>query len=93
MDTQTITLELSATAYENLQALAQAEQKEPGDVIAELLNAARQQSLWRQELAALRQQIRQDGGLNVGTTRNDVVNTLRKTRSEIFEAEYAHLYR
>jgi len=44
-------------------------------------------------MAFSREQIRQDGGLQVGTTKDEVVERLRQTRREIFEAEYAHLYR
>mgnify|MGYP006955168391 CR=1 FL=1 len=41
----------------------------------------------------LREQIRREGGLHVGATKEDVVERLRQTRREIFDAEYAHLYR
>jgi hypothetical protein len=44
------------------------------------------------DLAALRKQIAQDGGLKIGNTKEEVVERLRQTRREIFEAEYAHLY-
>jgi hypothetical protein len=44
------------------------------------------------DLTALREEIRQAGGLKVGTTKDEVVERLRQTRREIFEAEYAHLY-
>jgi hypothetical protein len=43
-------------------------------------------------LTALREQIRQEGGLSVGLTKEELVERLRQTRTEIFEAEYAHLY-
>ena len=91
--TQMVTLELPVQAYRDLQVLAQAEQKAPDEVIVQLVKTARQQTAWNDELAALRQQITQDGGLNVGATRDEVVENLRRTRQEIFEAEYAHLYR
>jgi len=45
------------------------------------------------ELAALREQIRQHGGLQVGTAKEEVVERLRQTWLEIFEAGYAHVYR
>ncbi|MBU0512141.1 MAG: hypothetical protein KKD28_03545 [Chloroflexi bacterium] len=93
MSIQMVTLELPAKVYEDLQALAQARQKAPDEVIVQLVRTARQQTAWNDKLAALRQQIAQDGGLNVGATRDEVVDALRRTRHEIFEAEYAHLYR
>lgn len=60
---------------------------------ARLVVAANQRRAWLRNLATLREQIRQDGGLQVGTTKDEVVERLRQTRREIFEAEYAHLYR
>ena len=54
---------------------------------------ASQRRDWLRDLTTLGEQIRQDGGLQVGATREEVVERLRQTRREIFEAEYAHLYR
>ena len=93
MDTKTVNLELPANVYEDLSSLAEAEQSAPAEVVARLVRLARQRSIWLQELAALQRQIRLDGGLKVGATRDEVVDTLRQARRAIFEAEYAHLYR
>lgn len=93
MDTKTVTLELPASVYEDLSALAETEQAAPADVVARLVELARQRSTWQQELSALQHQIRLDGGLKVGVTRNEVVENLRQARRAIFEAEYANLYR
>jgi len=93
MDTPTIAVQLPAHVYGELQALASEEHTDPADLIAQLVTAASQQRAWRRNVAALREQIRQDGGLHVGTTKEEVVERLRQSRREIFEAEYAHLYR
>jgi hypothetical protein len=62
-------------------------------MLARWADLARQRRAWLGELAALREQIQQDGGLHVGETTDEIVEQMRKTRREIFEAEYAHLYR
>jgi 16S rRNA G1207 methylase RsmC len=93
MDTTTVTLQLPASVYTELQSLAQDEQTDPVEIIVRLVAMARRRRVWLRDLAALREQIRQDGGLQVGTSKDDVVERMRQTRREIFEAEYAHLYR
>lgn len=48
---------------------------------------------WEEGWQQLRQQVQDSGGIMVGLTKDDIVSRLRQTRQEIFEAEYAHLYR
>ena len=48
---------------------------------------------WREELAALQASIAAHGGLNVGETTEEIVEHMRRTRREVWDAEYAHLYR
>jgi hypothetical protein len=62
-------------------------------VIAKLVADTDQHKSWVQNLIALRQQINDDGGLSLGNTQEERVAQLRQTRDQIFEAEYAHLYR
>jgi hypothetical protein len=93
MDTETITLELPAQVYTDLQSLAMDQETDPAEMVARLIATARQHRAWLRDLTALREQIRQEGGLQVGVTKQEVVERLRQTRREIFEAEYAHLYR
>ena len=93
MGAKTMTLELPAPLYAALQSLAEDEQQDLTEVIAGLVESAHQRRAWIRDLVALGEQIRQDGGLQVGTTKDQVVERLRQTRHEIFEAEYAHLYR
>jgi hypothetical protein len=87
-----ISFRLPAPLYADLQALATEEQTDPVTMVARLIEAARQRRAWQTDLAALRQQIRQDGGLQIGNTKDEVVEQLRQARRQIFEAEYAHLY-
>ncbi len=48
---------------------------------------------WEEGWQQLRQQVSESGGVMVGLTKDEIVARLRQTRQEIFEAEYAHLYR
>jgi hypothetical protein len=92
MDTRTVTLQIPADLYADLQSLGTQAQASPVEVIARLVEAA-QHRAWLRDLNALRERIRRDGGLQVGESKEAVVEQMRKTRQEIFEAEYAHLYR
>ena len=58
----------------------------------ENLAPTQQQRAWKRDLEALRSQIKKDGGLQVGTTQEEIVERLRQTRRETFNADYAHLY-
>jgi len=93
MKTEVVSIQLPAHLYAELQSLAAEEQTDPVEIIDRLVTAASQHRAWLRDLTALREQIRQDGGLQVGASRDEVVERLRQTRREIFEAEYAHLYR
>ena len=93
MEVENVTFQLPAQLYADLQSLAADEQTDPVEVIARLVATARQRRAWVQGLTALREQIRRDGELLVGVTKDEVVERLRQTWREIFEAEYAHLYR
>ena len=93
MDESVVTIELPRQLYTDLESLAADDQTDPIDMIARLVALARERQSWRRDLAKLREQIQQDGGLHVGATKEEVVERLRQTRRQIFEAEYAHLYR
>lgn len=93
METKTMTLELPASLYADLESLAAEEQQNLVEVLAHLVKAAGRRRAWLSDVRALREQIRLDGGLDVGRTKEQVVEQLRQTRREIFETQYAHLYR
>jgi len=86
MDTELVTLQLPVSLYDQLQEFAAEERIEPVEVISHLVSAAYQHRGWLRDLIALREQIRQDGGLQVGQTKEAVIERLRQTRREIFEA-------
>jgi hypothetical protein len=92
MNTELVTLQLPLDLYQKLRSLAAEGQTDLVEVIARLVTDAQQQRAWSHDLAALRQQIQIDGGLQL-EDREERVEQLRQTRQEIFEAEYAHLYR
>lgn len=52
-----------------------------------------EQENWHDEFRALQKQIRAAGGFQLGATKEEVIAKLREQRQQIFEAEYAHLYR
>jgi len=89
----TITLEIPQSIYTELQLLAQEEQLDLIELLSQWVKSARQHHAWQHDLQELRDLIQKEGGLQVGTTKEEVVEQMRKTRQEIFEAEYAHLYR
>ena len=93
MKKQVVTIKVPSNLYAELQSLAEEEKSDPVEIIDRLVTAAKQHRAWLQDLAVLRNQICQDGGGQVGTSKAEVVERLRQTRREIFEAEYAHLYR
>ena len=93
MDTELVTLQLPTSLYEMLQTLATEEHTDLVSVLAQLIADAYQRKSWLQDLSALRQKIQDEGGLPQGKTKEEMIAQLRQTRQEIFETEYAHLYR
>lgn len=50
---------------------------------------------WREGIRKLQRQIEEAGGLKalgLGETKEEIIESLRKIRQQIFEEEYAHLY-
>ena len=93
MDTELVTLELPASLYKQLQELATQEHTDLVSKLTQLVTDACQRKTWLQDLTLLRQQIKDEGGLQLGDTKEQAMSQLRQTRQEIFETEYAHLYR
>ena len=63
------------------------------DVLAEIFPAAAGRKSWSEELDELRASVLAHGGLEFGDDPEAIVEHVRRIREEIFEAEYAHLYR
>ncbi len=93
MSAENVSLQMPASLYSKLEELAVEAQINPDDLLTTLVETAYQRRAWLRDLNELREQIKRDGGLRVGTSREEVVEKLRQTRREIFDAEYAHLYR
>ena len=92
MENRVVTIQLPETLYDELRSLADEEGAEPIDIIGRLVARAALNRAWLRDLQDLRERILKEGGLQIGSSRDDVVKRLRQTRREIFEAEYAHLY-
>jgi hypothetical protein len=92
MNTELVSLQLPITLYDKLQTLAKEDNTDVVGAIARFVAIANQKKNWLQDLAALRQQIQSEGGLQIGDTKEAIAARLHQTRQEIFEAEYAHLY-
>jgi hypothetical protein len=66
------------------------------DLIAQAVQrylAEIQRQSWQQEFRELQKQVRAAGGLKLGATKEEIIAKLREQREQLFEAEYAHLYR
>lgn len=93
METVTVTLELPRALYTDLQALAVEKDGDLVGLLSQWVKQARQRQEWLQGWRELQALIEKEGGLQIGETKEEVVEQMRETRQEIFEAEYAHLYR
>lgn len=83
--------------HEPRPAYAAAREQLKAEIVAEVLaeiDAAQWEPIsWKEGLAILQKQVADSGGLGFGDDPDAIVEQMRRTRREIFEAEYAHLYR
>ena len=93
MGNRTVPLNLPADLYARLQQLASESDTAPADLIARLVEDAFNRRDWLRDLDELRAQINSDDNRETETNQEEFIEQLRKARREIFEAEYAHLYR
>jgi len=93
VSTETVTLQLPISLYADLAELASETHQDPVAIITEWVEEIRQRRLWQQGWADLRAQVQEDGGVLPDSTAEEIVALTRRSREEIFEAEYAHLYR
>ena len=93
MEESLVTIQLPAQLLSELEALASAAQSDVVSVLGDLVTIARRRRTLGNDWQALCAEVRRTGGLAVGQTTEEIVEQMRKTRAEIFEAEYAHLYR
>jgi len=48
---------------------------------------------WQRDFRKLQKQVHASGGFRLGETKEDVIKNLREIRKQVFEEEYADLYR
>jgi hypothetical protein len=79
------------------QEIASAKERQETGSIAGFIRQAVEEKVarmrWQRDLEELRSEIREAGGLKLQGSREEVIERLRETRRQIFETEYAHLYR
>ena len=88
-----MTIKLPENVYRELMALAQETNTNPAALITQWIEDSKQQQSWRQAWVELCERVQSDGGYSQYETTDSIVDQMRKSRAEIFEAEYAHLYR
>ncbi len=93
MGKETITFSLPAGLYAKLEKLAAASGSTPIDEIATLIEDAKSRRAWLRALDDFSKEIQEDDNRENVPNQEELIEQLRKTRREIFEAEYAHLYR
>ncbi len=93
MGKETITLSLPAGLYAKLEKLAAESGSTPIDEIATLIEDAKSRRVWLRALDDFSKEIQEDDNRENVPDQEELIEQLRKTRREIFEAEYAHLYR
>jgi hypothetical protein len=94
MDTVTTTIQLPADIYAEIETFAAEEQSDLNTLLVSMIRRSLEARKWQKGWRELHEMIQRDGGLpHVGNTTEEIVEHMRKTRQEVFEAEYAHLYR
>jgi len=94
MNTITTTIQLPADLYAEIEAFAAEEQSDLNTLLVSMIQRALGARKWQKGWKELQEMVQHNGGLpHIGTTTEEIVEHMRKTRQEIFEAEYAHLYR
>lgn len=97
--TSTTSVELPTALYAELAQIAQEEQSDPVQVIAGWVRTVRQRQAWQRGWAELREQVQTHPSQEIqlsGDKEADteaIVEQMRRTRQEVFDTEYAHLYR
>lgn len=96
MASHTIVWDVSETLYADIiQAQETLAFPRPTDLIAQAVQrylAEVRDETWRNEFRRLQQQVRANGGFQLGETNEEIITALREQRRQLFEAEYANLY-
>jgi metal-responsive CopG/Arc/MetJ family transcriptional regulator len=93
-ETTRVTLMLPTDIYQEItSAKERQETRSVAGFIREAVEEKVARMRWQRNLEDLRREIREAGGLELEGSKEEIIERLRETRREIFEAEYAHLYR
>ncbi len=79
--------------YEELLGAKEEEARSVADFVRAAVVEKLARLRWQRNLEDLRREIREAGGFELKGSKEEVIERLRETRREIFETEYAHLYR
>jgi predicted CopG family antitoxin len=93
VETKRVTLTLPTNVYEELLEARGEEARSVADFVRTAVVEKLARMRWQRNLEDLRREIREAGGLKLSGSKEEVIERLRETRREIFETEYAHLYR
>lgn len=93
MSVKTIHMQLPEDVYFELIAIAEVDKLDPIEQIRAWIKQTCQQEKWRKGWRELRDEVQRTGNFDPNESIDDLVERLRKQREEIFETEYAHLYR
>lgn len=89
-----VTVEIPATVYAELRAIADERKSDPVQEITSWVRSMRQRQVWQQGWSDLRAMVQKRPPSSIkGKSTEAILEQVRRTREEVFEAEYAHLYR
>lgn len=89
-----VTVEIPATVYAELRAIADERKSDPVQEITTWVRTMRQRQVWQRGWADLRAMVQKRPPSDMkGKSTEMLLEQMRRTREEVFEAEYAHLYR
>ncbi len=89
----TVALNLPRDVFESIEILANEAHMSSVEIVKTWLNRELDHRKWLNDWQDLRTQIKIDGGLEIGLTSDQIIEKLRQTRHEIWDADYAYLYR
>lgn len=89
--TPTHTIELAEPIYQEVVRLAK-QLDLPAEFFTRLIREEQRRLHWVRDWRLLVEDVRKSGHPLIGKTKEKVVEQMRRTRQEIWDAEYEHLY-
>ena len=90
---KTRSIELPEIIYKRLEKLATIKEQDTVEYVISLISSAEAQLNWREALDLFYATTQKHGTPFDGMSKDEIAVKLRETRKEVFETEYAHLYR